>query len=284
MRTETEIVIGADSPWAGTPCTRCGQALAEGDRAVICPRCRAPHHSRCGMENGGCARTGCRQVAVAVVLPASERPRSAAPPPLPWWRQPAVIGGIGLVVAVGLWLVVTAARPASAPVATLRVMTWAGLEEADALEELAAEFEADHPGVDVRLDLTPTLAYDQKLIILIAARDAPDVYALAPERVELFARQGALLDLTPRWEQAPPDLRQAPWSPRLDEATVDGRLWGLPHPFTRGALVISSQSQVPDLAWEWIVRVMRRLPPATSPPEVPQPSLPGGLPIGVPGS
>ncbi len=235
------------------------------------------------MQNGGCGRTGCRQVAVAVVLPASERPRPASPPALPWWRQPAVIGGIGLVLAVGLWLVVTAARPATAPVATLRVMTWAGLEEAEALEELAAEFEADHPGVDVRLDLTPSLAYEQKLIILIAARDAPDVYALAPDRVELFARQGALLDLTARWEQAPADLREAPWSHRLDETLVNGRLWGLPHPFSRGALVISSQTPIPDLAWEWMLRVMRRLPPPTSPPEVPQPALPGGPLIGAPG-
>lgn len=235
------------------------------------------------MENGGCARKGCRQVAVAVVLPEGERPRPASPPPTPWWRRPAVVAAAGAVAAVGLWLVLSAARPAGEPATILRVMTWADPQQAQALQELAARFEAGHPGVAVRLDLTPSIAYDQKLIILIAARDAPDVYALAPERLELFARQGALLDLTERWQQAPAELKAAPWVRRLESLRVDGRLWGLPHPFAPGALVISAQSPVPDLAWEFVAQVMRDLPPPETPPQPPQPALPGALPLGPTG-
>ena len=236
------------------------------------------------MENGGCARQGCRQVAVAVVLPESERPKPPAPTPVPWWRRPAALVGValGVVAAVALWVTQFAARPADAPVASVRVMTWAVPEEARALEEVVARFNAAHPGVEVRLDLTPYMAYEQKLIVLIAARDAPDVFALPSERLPLFAEQGALLDLTARWQQAPSSLREAPWAGRLEAFRIGGRLWGVPHPFTRGALVISSQTRLPDLAWSFLQFLMEHLPPPEQPPEAPQGFLPGGAPLGAP--
>lgn len=237
------------------------------------------------MENGGCARKGCRQVAIAVVLPESERPRPPAPSPVPWWRRPAVLvgAGLGVLAAATLWLTLFGARPASAPIASVRLMTWAAPEEAQALQEVVARFNEAHPGVEVRLDLTPYIAYEQKLIVLIAARDAPDIFALAPARLPLFAEQGALLDLSARWEQAPAPLKQAPWAGRLDAFRVDGRLWGLPHPFSQGALVISSQTRLPDLAWEFLRFLMERLPPPEHPPEAPQGIVPGGVPVGPPG-
>lgn len=237
------------------------------------------------MEHGGCARTGCRQVAVTVVLPQTERPRPPVPAPVPWWRRPAALAGAALAVlaAAALGLTLFAARPASAPVASVRLMTWAAPEEARALEEVVARFSAEHPGVQVRLDLTPSIAYGQKLIVLIAARDAPDVFALDSARLPLFAEQGALLDLTARWEQAPSALKQAPWARRLDAFRVGGRLWGLPHPFSQGALVIASQSRQVDVAWQLLLFLMERLPPPERPPEAPPGLAPGGVPLGPPG-
>lgn len=285
VRTETEILVASDSSLVGVPCTRCGQLLAAGDRAVVCPRCRAPHHSRCWMEHGGCARQGCRQVAVAVVLPRDRRPGPPVPTPAPWWRRPAILAGAALAIlaVAALGLTRFGTRPAGAPVASVRLMTWAAPEEARALEEAVARFSAEHPGVEVRLDLTPSIAYEQKLIVLIAARDAPDVFALDPSRLPLFAEQGALLDLTARWEQAPSALKQAPWARRLDAFRVGGRLWGLPHPFSPGALVIAAQSRQADVAWQLLLFLMERLPPPERPPEALPGLAPGAAPLAPPG-
>lgn len=243
--------------------------------AVVCPRCRTPHHSRCWKENGGCARPGCRQLAVAVTLPEGERPRAGAASAVPWWKRPVVLAAALAAVLLALTLAFLTSRPATAPVPTVRLMTWATPEQADALQRAVDRFNAAHPEVRARLDVTPYMAYEQKLIVLIAARDAPDVFALSTSRLSLYARQGALLDLTGLWQKGPRSLKDAVFTGRLDPFYVDGKLWALPHPFSDGALVISSQTRTPDAAWELLRFVLEELPPPVRPPEPPAPLVPG---------
>lgn len=232
------------------------------------------------MDHGGCARRGCRQIAIAVTSPrAGAAPRPAAAP-VPWVRRPAVLAALGALAAAAAWLALSASRPSGPPVTSVRLMTWAAPEEAAALEQALARFEQSHAGVAVRFDLTPLVAYEQKLIVLVAARDAPDVFALPAARLPLFAEQGALVDLSARWESARPSLRQAPWVARLDAFRVGGKLWGLPHPFSNAALVISAQSSHPDLAWELLQFLVEQFPPPAQPPPAPDILFPGLGPVG----
>ena len=71
-------VLSPDSTQVGRPCNLCAAPLAPGDEVVECPRCHKFHHADCWKAKGGCATTGCPQVAEAVV---GEKPKGDGPPP-----------------------------------------------------------------------------------------------------------------------------------------------------------------------------------------------------------
>lgn len=73
-------------------------------------------------------------------------------------------------------------------------------------------------------------SFDQKLVVLLAARDGPEVVVLQPDRFQVYAEQQALMPL----DDVVADLERQGISldpNRLDRGRVDGVLYGLPHPF-----------------------------------------------------
>lgn len=80
-------------------------AIAEGDRVVVCPYCKVPHHADCWRENGGCTTRGCEGAPVgggrpvnagrapAVATPPLAIPREAPAPPSAFPRPPGLPAG-----------------------------------------------------------------------------------------------------------------------------------------------------------------------------------------------
>ncbi|MGE5594057.1 MAG: ABC transporter substrate-binding protein [Betaproteobacteria bacterium] len=102
---------------------------------------------------------------------------------------------------------------------TLRLSIWGDLQEQRMVEDIVKAYEASNPGVTVEIEAAPAMqiaggitAYEQKLIVLMAAQDAPDVMYLPRDRYEFYAEKGALVDLEPFIEKSggmdklPPEL------------------------------------------------------------------------------
>lgn len=157
-------------------------------------------------------------------------------------------------------------------------MTWASIDKIERLQGVVDEYNASRASWQVRLDATPYVAYEQKLIVLVAAGDSPDLFALSTERLPVFAEQGAVLDLTERWRQAPQAVVRSVPPERLAALEHGGRVMAMPHPLSSGVLAISSRTRYPDQAWDLLTFLMERLPPPAKEPQA-LPQSPGGIPF-----
>ncbi|MCR4402080.1 MAG: hypothetical protein NUW12_04745 [Firmicutes bacterium] len=149
-------------------------------------------------------------------------------------------------------------RPKSAGT-TLRVAMWGEPEEQRRVEEASRAFEAANAGVRVQLEIAPgthiaggVTAYEQKLIVLIAARNAPDVMYLPRERYEFYAEKGALVNLEPFIERNDDSRRLPPGS--LEGMRVGGGIYGLARD-SGTVLAVSAQTRHPEAAWELLLSI-----------------------------
>lgn len=78
----------------------------------------------------------------------------------------------------------------------LRFATWGSVDEIALLKPLLAEFEASHPETPVELVHVPD-GYFQKLPVMVASGQMPDVLFLNNWSLPAYARAGALRDLGP---------------------------------------------------------------------------------------
>jgi NADH-quinone oxidoreductase subunit C len=79
----------ANSKWLGQVCPKCGNQIAEGQQAVLCPKCYTPHHAQCWRDNGNqCATDGTpariieprgRAAGAAAAAPSSPTPTPPTP-------------------------------------------------------------------------------------------------------------------------------------------------------------------------------------------------------------
>jgi raffinose/stachyose/melibiose transport system substrate-binding protein len=93
--------------------------------------------------------------------------------------------------------------------------------------DAAAEFQAAHPGVDVRLQFLENEAFKAKLPTLLQSPDAPSTfYSWGGGVMRAQADTGALQPIGPRMDAA--------WKSRVNPAALDafsyqGKIWGAPH-------------------------------------------------------
>ena len=157
----------------GQSCIFCQQQFRDTDEVVACPRCRSAHHVQCWKEKGGCGKTGCPQTAQAV---RGERPAGDGPPPPV--SKTAVILGAAAVLAVILAVIFWPKPPDPAMGRTkITVMGEAYFE----LNEVMSAWQKAIMQQVKTLTLTCSCfpgAMDTKLIVLIAANEAPDVIAV----------------------------------------------------------------------------------------------------------
>ncbi|HEX6971637.1 MAG TPA: RING finger protein [Limnochordia bacterium] len=250
-------VLQPGDPALGRPCMRCRRPLEAGEEAVVCPRCKSPHHLRCWREHGGCARRGCPQLAEVVVDRPQTEDRLHAPRRRgAWWVAAAALF---LLVAGGL--IYRAARPASGVADGLTVMLPA-TEQRELLTEIVQSYNAQSAVEPVSALWVPAgPLYEEKLLIMFAARQAPDVVLLPLDRIRLYAKQGALLPLTDLVSD--PQGMPAAYPPgRLDLGRVDGIPYGLPNPGLALWFAVTSQTDQPQAAIEFLRFVVGRIPVA----------------------
>ena len=218
-------------------CVLCEEPILETDEVVSCPRCRSIHHVDCWKSKGGCARTGCPQIAKAVI---GERPEGdGPPPPVSKWY---ILGGVLVFAAIILVSVFWPKPPDPAMGRTkIVVMGEAYLELNMAMSQLVEEFNETSEETYIDLQLLPAGALDQKLVVLIAAGDAPDIIALSDDRFEYFMEQEVLLPLGE--ENGQP-------------------IYGIHHPAQLTKLVIWRATEYPDTAKEVLQYLVDNIPPA----------------------
>ncbi|NLM54457.1 MAG: extracellular solute-binding protein [Firmicutes bacterium] len=229
-------VLSPDSTQVGRPCNLCAAPLAPGDEVVECPRCHKFHHADCWKAKGGCATTGCPQVAEAVV---GEKPKGdGPPPPIPLWYF--AVGGlviVGLILLSVFW-----PKPPDPAMGRTKivVMDVSFLEMHEALTPAVEEFNATSATTYIDLQLLPSVGLQQKLVVLIAAGDAPDIFGVEEDQFELLASQGSLLELGQTPEGEP--------------------IYGVQHPGRLAKLVIWGQTENPEIAREVLDFLLEHIP------------------------
>ncbi|MEW6228432.1 MAG: extracellular solute-binding protein [Bacillota bacterium] len=136
---------------------------------------------------------------------------------------------------------------------TLRISIWGDVQEQKRVEDAVKGFEAANPGVNVDIEAVPAVkiaggitAYEQKLIVLIAAQDAPDVMYLPRDRYQFYAEKGAILNLEPFIEESGGAKGFSP--EMLEGMEISGGTYGLAKDADT-VYTISVQTKHPEEAW-----------------------------------
>ena len=118
------------------------------------------------------------------------------------------------------------------------IMVPGGMYETNYYEPFIDEFNNSQSELYLSFSVTPSIAYQQKLVVLLGARDAPDIFSLAEEQYAMFAESKGILDLTPYLE-AEPELAARFFPDGMEQYRVDGGIYGVPH---QGGVMRSSLS------------------------------------------
>lgn len=96
-------------------------------------------------------------------------------------------------------------------------------------EEIAADYESKHPGVDVQLQFLDNEAFKAKLPTLLQSNDVPDFfYSWGGGVLEEQSKTGALKDLTEFFDADGSKLRNAYTGSSVNSLSFDGKLWAVP--------------------------------------------------------
>jgi raffinose/stachyose/melibiose transport system substrate-binding protein len=104
-----------------------------------------------------------------------------------------------------------------------------GKPQLAAWEEIAADFEAQHPGVDVQIQFLENEAFKAKLPTLLQSNERPDIfYSWGGGVLKEQAGTGALMDLTEAMSAGNGEWRGS-YSPGIVGAlTFDDKMWAVP--------------------------------------------------------
>lgn len=235
-------------------CIVCQQKMSPEDDVVLCPRCRSVHHADCWKNKGGCGKTGCPQIAQAVK---GNPPQGDGPPP-PVSKKTIIgvaLAALAVISVFALW-----PKPPDPAMGRTKIVFLgeAYYELSEHMNELADNYNSISEETYVDLQLLPSGAMDTKLVVLIAANDAPDVIALGDDRFEYFLEQGALLP--------------------LGEDPSGEPIYGIQHPGQLTTLVVWGSTDYPSQAVEVLHYFADRIPAADLDllKELDKPSIPFG--------
>lgn len=96
-------------------------------------------------------------------------------------------------------------------------------------EEIAADYESKHPGVDVQLQFLENEAFKAKLPTLLQSNDVPDFfYTWGGGVLEEQSKTGALKDLTQAFDANGAALRNSYTSSSTNSLSFDSKVWAVP--------------------------------------------------------
>ncbi|MRX44756.1 extracellular solute-binding protein [Agromyces sp. Q22] len=142
----------------------------------------------------------------------------------------------------------------------LTFTTWGSEAEEASFTELIDQFEAEHDGAEVKLNVVP---YDQMFSNIdaqLSSGDAPDLFRVDYGNLGVYSSQGQLLDLSPYFDNAEVDE----FVPAMWEAvSYEGVPYGVPHQTDVSAVLVntamveqagidpSTLPQTQEDAWTW---------------------------------
>ncbi|MBX2861781.1 MAG: sugar ABC transporter substrate-binding protein [Vampirovibrio sp.] len=138
----------------------------------------------------------------------------------------------GLVVCFVMLLSLTGCQKDTSGKAVIRFSTWGSAEEMAVVKSLINEFEANHPTVSVEMIHIPENYY-QKLHLMIAGGNVPDVMFTNSISFPIYATHGIFADLTPWLEKSTalaagdfftPALEAFYWANQPDQTEILGAL------------------------------------------------------------
>lgn len=152
---------------------------------------------------------------------------------------------------------------------TIRLATWAGVDEAKELQAILDQLNAKSNIYNIVQESSPA-EYMTKLQTTLAAGTAADLFWVAQEYVMGLASKGVLMDITDRLrkdKENPAANLKDYFKPALDRFTYRGRIYGLPwisQPvvlFCNLDLFDKAGLPYPDATWDWdkFLEVARKL-------------------------
>ncbi len=97
-------------------------------------------------------------------------------------------------------------------------------------EEIAKDFEAKHPDVDVQLQFLENEAFKAKLPTLLQSNDVPDFfYSWGGGVLEEQSKTGALKDLTEVFDADGGKIRKSYNPASIEGLSFDGKVWAVPY-------------------------------------------------------
>jgi multiple sugar transport system substrate-binding protein len=129
-------------------------------------------------------------------------------------------------------------------------------DQVPAMQEVIAAFRAEHPDIDVTIQLTPFTTYWTRIQTSIVGGGAPDVFWMNAPNIAMFARHGVLMPLTDRLARDGITLAEHP--PNLVELyRRDGEQYGVPKDYDTISLFYNRELfdragvPYPDESWTW---------------------------------
>lgn len=128
---------------------------------------------------------------------------------------------------------------------------------ADTMREYIDQFQQEHPGTTINLEILPFSTYFERLPVQISTGEAPDIYFLVSGQVQNYAATGSLMDLS----TCVPEEELAHFRPaQIEFSTTGDELIALPFTTTVLTMLVnkelfeSSGIDIPqtfDDAWSW---------------------------------
>ncbi|GAA4840757.1 sugar ABC transporter substrate-binding protein [Paenibacillus vulneris] len=121
----------------------------------------------------------------------------------------------------------SSATPDTSKPIQLKFLTWGNQAHLDLYKTLIDKYRQTHPNITVDLQSVPFPDYQQKISVLAAGRELPDVAWLSERMVPQFMANGILQDISSVKQDASFKMDDIIPS-TLDLFTKDGKLYGLP--------------------------------------------------------
>ena len=140
----------------------------------------------------------------------------------------------------------------------VRLATWAGNEEANELQAIIDELNANSTTYTLVQDSNPA-EFDTRIITQLSGNSGPDLFWISAQRAAQFSAQGAMLDITDRLEASDHPAAQMDdyYEASLQPFTHEGQQFGLPwlqQPimmYVNKGLFDEAELSYPDENWTW---------------------------------
>lgn len=120
-------------------------------------------------------------------------------------------------------------KPEAATTTKLVVASFYPLNQVSGWDGMVERFKAEHPGVEIEVQVTGGNEYQPKLLSQIAAGDPPDVAGVENSPFPMFVEKNMLTDLTPYMEKTSGFNPKDFFPHLLDRYTYDGKVYGIPY-------------------------------------------------------